>query len=68
MREIIAPLKTENGQPVCSCGVQCWAYNKKPEEPCWGSIHVSEDYPGAYTHYCDGHGHFEDGKSYRIIT
>jgi hypothetical protein len=53
-----------DNQPKCGCGERCWAFGKNPLEPCWGKINVSEDFPGTYTHFCDGHGHYEDAKPY----
>ena len=57
----------QKGIPSCSCGALCWKqdceYN--PKEPCWGQISVSEDYPGEYTHYCEGHGHYDDKQAYK---
>lgn len=54
--------------PRCQCGAHCWKFGSKeynPSEPCWGEISVSEDYPGEYTHFCEGHGHPEDNKPYK---
>lgn len=52
-----------DGQPECGCGMRCWNHGQNPAEPCWGNIGVSEDY-GYYVHFCDGHGHPEDGRPY----
>lgn len=52
-------------EPECAtCKQHCWAQGKNGAEPCWGRLYVSEDYPGMYTHYCDGHGHPEDRDPY----
>lgn len=53
-------------------GGHCWKYGNKvdllgvynPDEPCCGHMNVTEDYPGEYTYFCDGHGHFEDDQEY----
>jgi hypothetical protein len=54
-------------EPKCRCGANCWAKDdpKRRDEPCWGEMGVSEDYPGVYTHFCEGHGHFEDNNPYK---
>lgn len=44
---------------------KCWACGLNPNEPCWGEIMISEDYPGEYTYYCEGHGHMDDREPYR---
>ncbi len=44
--------------------MKCWA-DGRPGEPCWGALGVSEDYPGMYLHFCEGHGHPEDKEPYR---
>lgn len=53
--------------PRCSCGAECWAVfdPDRAHERCWGDMGVSEDYPGSYTHFCEGHGHFEDREPYK---
>ena len=51
--------------PRCRCGALCWASGKSTDEPCWGVIGVSEDYPGIYMHFCQGHGHPEDNQPYQ---
>jgi hypothetical protein len=52
-------------EPRCeTCKSGCWAEGRVPTEPCWGHLYVSEDYPGMYTHYCEGHGHYEDNDPY----
>ena len=43
----------------------CWAEGKDKNEPCWGKISTSEDYPGVYTFWCEGHGHPEDKQEYK---
>ena len=43
----------------CSCGAECW-HLTVDDSPCSGTMHVSEDYPGQYTHFCTGHKHPED--------
>lgn len=53
--------------PKCrkpACTMTCWA-DGRPEEPFWGAIGVSEDYPGDFMHFCEGHGHPEDKEQYR---
>ncbi len=52
--------------PVCRCGAHCWSYEadkkEREKDPCQGEISVSEDYPGIYIHFCEHHGHPEDGR------
>ena len=53
--------------PKCrklGCTMKCWA-DGRPDEPCWGNLGVSEDYPGMYLHFCEGHGHPEDKQGYK---
>ena len=48
-------------------GGHCWKYmsdDYNVEEHCHGQMNVSEDHPGEYTYFCDGHGHYEDQKPY----
>ena len=54
-----------NKIPRCSCGAYCWKHNDNPNEPCWGRISVSEEYPGEYTHFCEGHGYPGDNQPYK---
>ena len=60
------------GEVKCHCGSECWfpmVYEDEPEMlakyPCkvgeYG-LNCSEDYPGTYMHFCDAHGHPEDGE------
>lgn len=55
--------------PICSaCSSPCWKFEGRdynPDEPCWGEIGVSEDYPSFYVHFCEGHGHPDDGEPYK---
>lgn len=45
----------------CGCGEVCWAARDTAITTlCSGEMNVSEDFPGTYTHFCDGHGHYED--------
>ena len=43
----------------------CWGFGIKDDEPCWGEMHCSEDHPGIYSFWCDGHDHPEDYTEYR---
>lgn len=67
-------------EPTCHCGQKCyksyhntetdWLYEKKLNEPCWSfnnelNVWADLDY---YVHYCDGHGHPEDGLPYVTRT
>jgi hypothetical protein len=57
--------------PVCTHpiiveqhGGYCWKYESEDydfKDPCSGHMHVTEDYPGMYTYFCDKHGHPDDG-------
>ena len=48
------------------CTARCWfyeTYHKRGlylSKPCSGKMHVTEDYPESYTHYCEAHGHPDD--------
>lgn len=43
---------------------QCWASGRIPGQPCWGDMHISQDSPGVYFYWCDGHGHEQDHRQY----
>lgn len=50
----------EEPRVVCGCGQTCWASTWPEEGPCGGEMHVTEDYPGVFIHWCDRHGHPEE--------
>ena len=35
------------------------------EEPCWGQVNITENYPGLYVYFCEGHEGFTENQPYK---
>lgn len=59
--------------PHACCGLDCFAFGVREDEPCWGSVEAieevtTEDGSHAWVHACQGHlNTWDSDEKYKLV-